>query len=441
MMKSRTRAALYFGLLLACIAGVIGIGYYAAGNHPKHDGGHAMPSAHAADGGVDRPDGDKSTKKLWVCPMHPEILRDHPSTCPICGMDLVAADSGHEHGSAGVQVDTASQQRIGVRLASVERQTLSREVQTYGNVAIDETTMFNISPKIEGWVRKLHVNAVGQRVRAGQILYETYSPDLVQRQRDYIDIFTRKDQLTKGQAEIPIYNVQMLAALEKERLLSRAKLLNTDVSEKMLEEIEKTRLPVDIVPVYAPKSSFVTQIGAREGSYIAPMTNVLSFADASSVWIDIVLYPDQLAWVKEGDEATVKPPHSDQPRIKGRLKFVSPTVDSATRTVRARFTVSNAHQLFRPGEFVDVLIAARPRKALAVPRSAVMRTGKGNRVMLAGGDGHFTPVPVETGVENGNLVEIMDGLQEGMQVAVNGQFLLDAAASLNDAAQRMQSDH
>lgn len=439
MMKSRTRATLYFGLLLACIAGVIGIGYYAAGNHPNH-GGHAMPSAHAADG-VDRPDGGKPTKKLWVCPMHPEILRDHPSTCPICGMDLVAADSGHEHGSAGVQVDTASQQRIGVRLASVERQTLSREVQTYGNVAIDETTMFNISPKTEGWIRKLHVNAVGQRVRAGQILYEIYSPDLVQRQRDYIDIFTRRDQLTKGQAEIPTYNVQMLAALEKERLLSRAKLLNTDVSIKMLEEIEKTRLPVDIVPVYAPKSGFVTQIGAREGSYIAPMTSVLSFADASSAWIDIVLYPDQLAWVKEGDEATVKPPHSDQPRIKGRLKFVSPSVDSTTRTVRARFTVSNAHQLFRPGEFVDVLIAARPRKALAVPRSAVMRTGKGNRVMLAGGDGHFTPVPVETGVETGNLVEIMDGLQEGMQVAVNGQFLLDAAASLNDAAQRMQSDH
>lgn len=440
MMKSRTRAALYFGLLLACIAGIIGIGYY-AGKHPKNDGDHAMPSAHAADGSVDRLDGGKPTKKLWVCPMHPEILRDHPSTCPICGMDLVAADSGHEHDSSGVQVDTASQQRIGVRLASVERQTLSREVQTYGNVAIDETSMFNISPKVEGWVRKLHVNAVGQRVRAGQILYETYSPDLVQRQRDYIDIFTRKDQLTKGQKEIPTYNVQMLAALEKERILSRAKLLNTDVSEKMLAEIEKTRLPVDIVPVYAPKSSFVTQIGAREGSYIAPMTNVLSFADASSVWIDIVLYPDQLAWVKEGDEATVQPSRSDQPRVKGRLKFVSPTVDSATRTVRARFTVSNAHQLFRPGEFVDVLISASPRQALALPRSAVMRTGRGNRVMLAGGDGHFTPVSVETGVESGNLVEITDGLQEGMQVAVNGQFLLDAAASLNDAAQRMQGDH
>jgi len=114
-------------------------------------------------------------------------------------------------------------------------------------------------------------------------------------------------------------------------------------------------------------------------------------------------------------------------------------VDGATRTARARLTVKNTDRQLRPGAFVDVVIATHPRTVLAVPRSAVIRTGRGNRVMLARESGHFMPVPVETGIENGDFVEITDGLQEGAQVAVSGQFLLDAAASLNDSVQRMQN--
>jgi len=195
------------------------------------------------------------------------------------------------------------------------------------------------------------------------------------------------------------------------------------------------------VPVRASASGFVTQFGARVGSYVSPATDLLSLADTATVWIDIVLYPDQLHWVKEGDEVTVKLQHSDELEVKGRLKFANHLLDDASRTVLARLVVNNAHRQLRPGSFVDVVIAASPRKALALPRSAVMRTGRGEMVMLARGNGHFIPFPVETGIESGDLIEITEGLQEGAQVAVNGQFLLDAAASLSDAAQRMQGDH
>lgn len=437
-MKSFTRI-LYFGLLLAGIAAMIGVGYY-AGQHPHNDNSHLMQPTRAADH-LDHMDGGQPAKKLWVCPMHPHILQDHPGSCPICGMDLVEASGAHEHGGEGAPIDAASLQRLGVRLASAELRTLSHEVQTYGNVAIDETSMFNVSPKIEGWVRKLHVNAVGQQVRAGQVLYEIYSPEMVQRQREYIELLQRRDQLLQSMTELSGQNAQVAASLARERIRTREKFAYADVNDKILEEIEKTRRTVDIVVVRAPKTGFVTQIGAREGSYVTPMVNLLSLADTSKVWIDIVLYPDQLAWIKEGDEVTVKLPHSDQPEIKGRLKFTSPSIDNATRTMRARLVLNNAHQLLHPGAFVDVIITTQPHQALTLPRSAVMRTGKGNRVMLTRGDGHFIPIPVETGIESGDLIEITDGIQEGAQVAVNGQFLLDAAASLSDSAQRMQGEH
>ncbi|MHB1214311.1 MAG: efflux RND transporter periplasmic adaptor subunit [Thiobacillus sp.] len=435
-MKPRVRLR-YSGVLLAVVAGAIGMGYY-AGQQQHNSASPIMQSAHA----VDRLE-DKATpaQKPWVCPMHPQILQDHPGQCPICGMDLVEAASAHSHDGSGVHVDTASLQRMGVRLASVEVQDLSRELQTYGNVAIDESSITNVSPKVEGWIRKLHVTAVGQRVHAGQILYEIYSPDLVQRQREYIELLQRRDLLLQRMTDLSGQNAQVAASLARERIRSREKFAYADVGKDILDEIEKTHRTVDVVPVRASASGFVRQIGARVGSYVSPATDLLSLADTATVWIDIVLYPDQLEWVKEGDDVTVKLPHSDALEVKGRLKFASPLLDDASRTMRARLVVNNAHRQLRPGSFVDVVIAASPRKALALPRSAVMRTGRGTMVMLARGDGYFIPFPVETGIENSELVEITEGLQEGAQVAVNGQFLLDAAASLSDAAQRMQGDH
>jgi Cu(I)/Ag(I) efflux system membrane fusion protein len=433
---------LYYGVLLAvpvCLIGVVLLFW----QPQARDIGHLMQSANAADR-LDRLDGAGAAKKRWVCPMHSQILQDHAGSCPICGMDLVEGDSTHEHGAVGVHVDTALQQKLGMRLAVVAPQILRREVQTYGNVGIDETSIHSVSPKVEGWIRKLHVTAAGQRVRAGQLLYEIYSPELVQRQREYIELLQRRDRMlesmtSESMAELPGQSAQVAASLARERIRTREKFAYADVGDKTLAEIERTRRTVDLVPVYAPRSGFVTQIGTREGAYVTPMSNLLSLADTATVWIDFALFPDQLAWVREGDEVTVKLPYSDQPPLGGRLTFASPTVDAASRTARGRLTLSNADHQLRPGAFVDVTIATRPRTALVVPRSAVIRTGNGDRVMLARDGGHFMPVPVETGIESGDFIEITEGLQEGAQVAVSGQFLLDAAASLSDAAQRMQS--
>lgn len=423
---------------IAVTAVLAGTAYFAGQYFETAGSRVAEPTARAADR-LDTLDGDKPAKDLWVCPMHAQILQDHPGSCPLCGMDLVGVEGTHDHGDAGVEVDTASQQRLGVRLASARSQMLSRQILTYGTVAIDEASLLDVSPKIEGWIRKLHVTAVGQQVRAGQVLYEIYSPELVQRQREYVELLQRRDRLLQSMTELSGQNAQMAASLARERFRMREKFAHADVSNAILDQIEKTHRTVDLVPVHAPASGYVTRIGAREGAYVTPMVNLLSLANTARVWIDVALYPDQLDWIENGDAATVTLPGS-QTAIKGRLVFASPELDRTTQTVRARVVVDNARQRLRPGRFVDIAVAAQPHEALAIPRSAVMRTGRGARVMLAPGDGRFVPVAVETGLESGELVEITAGLDEGAQVAVNGQFLLDAAASLSDAAQRMQGD-
>ena len=386
--------------------------------------------------------------------MHPQVIRDQPGEqCPICGMDLVEMEPpvGHRPGhSHGINIDTASQQKLGVRLAPAELRLLSQDIHTYGSVIADESLIFNLTSKLEGVIKKLHVNSVGQQVKEEDVIYEIYSPELLKAQFEYVELLKEKNILMLPMlsddahtnpdyrmSESDMMEVQMNA---KKRNLYTEKFQYFDAGY-LIEELNTYYRPKEVVEIRAPKAGFVTKIEVHEGSAIKPMDNLFSFANPSHVWIDVPLFPDQLAWVKDGDEVTVRLPKSVMPEIKTRLRFITPMVDSTARTVQARLSVANADGRFLIGSFLDVIIHAQPHEALAVPRSAVMRTGKGDWVMLAEGEGHFSPVKVETGVETADCIEIIAGLQAGDQVAVNGQFLLDAAASMSDTAQRMQHDH
>jgi Cu(I)/Ag(I) efflux system membrane fusion protein len=202
-----------------------------------------------------------------------------------------------------------------------------------------------------------------------------------------------------------------------------------------VQQIEDHKRVIEVVPILAAESGVVTQINAREGDNVTPAATLFALTDVNRVWVTATLYPDQAEQVSNGDEVTIISP--DNQSIKSRLGFVNPVADN--NKVSARMEIDNSQLHLRPGSFVDVTIHTRPHVALVVPSSAVLRTGEGNVVMLHRGEGHFLPVYVDTGIEKNDLIEITDGLQPGAEVAVNGQFLLDSAASMNAAIERMQS--
>ena len=398
----------------------------------------ALYSNDSAPPGLEPISADAGAAELWVCPMHPEILQDHPGSCPVCGMDLVVTDGGQVHAEPGVAVDTATLQKLGVRLAEASRQALSRDIQTFGEVVLDQTKILSVTPKTDGWIRRMHVSASGQAVQAGQPLYEIYAPDLIQRQREYIELLQRRDSLLRSMTNIAGQNAQALASLARERLRLRDRFLYADLSREQLDELDAKRRALEVVPIQSAMSGFALEVNAREGDYVTPLTNLLSIADTGSVWIDIALYPDQQAWVKEGDAVQLQLSTPRKKKIRATLRFASPVATGASRTRTVRFALDNAELGLTPGTLVDAVLSTTPREVLALPRSAVFRSGQGDTVMLSRGDGRFVPVGVETGLETTDLVEITAGLQEGARVAANGQFLLDAAASMNATRQRLQ---
>jgi Cu(I)/Ag(I) efflux system membrane fusion protein len=372
--------------------------------------------------------------KVWVCPMHPEIMQDHPGTCPICGMDLVESKNpgSHDH---GVHVDSASIQKLGVRLTSVEKSPISQEIRVYGNVTADESALYNVHSKFDGWIKKSHVHSVGQHIEKGQVIYEIYSPELIMQQKEYLKFVERRKQILKTMGDVTLQENEYVMDLLMELSKERTKFLYEDIGVETIQKIEDSRQPVEVAKILASESGVVTQINVREGSFATPSSTLFTLADVTRVWVAATLYPDQAKQVKNGDEVTIAGPDGNV--IKAKLEFVNPVADN--NKVSARIVIDNAQLQLRPGSFVDVTIHAHPHEALVVPSSAVLRTGQGNVVMLHRGTGHFLPVYVETGIENGDLIEVTDGLQPGAEVAVNGQFLLDSAASMHAAVERMKS--
>jgi Cu(I)/Ag(I) efflux system membrane fusion protein len=375
-------------------------------------------------------------KKIWVCPMHPEITQDHPGTCPICGMKLVEASSSemHEH---GVHVDSATQQRLGVRLARVKNGVIGQEIQTYGNVVIAENETFSVQPKYEGWIHKLYVHAVGEKVKAGQVLYEIYSPELINRQRTYLSSIDRRKQLlqsipTTADTESDyVMELTMDAARDRDKLHSEE-----GVSVESIKNIEEKKMSSDVVQIVAERSGVVSQINVKEGSFASQGNSILVLADTSKVWVDIVLYPDQVAQVKVGDVVTITDPTGHS--ILSKISLINPLANN--NKIVARAELDNTRYPLRPGTFTDVTIQSQPHEAMLLPRASVIYTGQGKMVMLSRGDGHFLPVPVETGVESGGWIEIIDGIQNESEVVINGQFLLDSAASMSATIERMRSN-
>jgi Cu(I)/Ag(I) efflux system membrane fusion protein len=431
--------------ILLLVGIILGAGYWLG----QHNNGISLGS-----------DSSSSAKQAYICPMHSHIVQDHPGSCPICGMDLVP--TGQTEAGTQIHVDTATQQKFGVRLATAEQSSLAREIHTYATLTTDAGNTHRITPTVEGVLVKLYATRTGQRIAAGEPLYEIFSQELLQLQNEYVDYFKRRSQSLKSAEETRARNRQMLESMhgqdalgreeidkgmrqsedqinamlqpmsrDGERITARLKLAGfTDATLQQL--INKGRAQ-GVVTIRAPHACTVSEVSARGGMSVSAMTDLLTCAESGRAWLEVVFYPDQTNHVHEGDMLQVQ--FTDGESMQTKLTGLSAFAEGEARTLRARipFKLNAGRQL---GDYADVTLLSSPFTALSVPASAVIRTGRGNFVMRALENGHFMPQKVETGIANDDRIVIRDGLEAGNKVAVNGQFLLDAAASIADAAQR-----
>jgi Cu(I)/Ag(I) efflux system membrane fusion protein len=362
----------------------------------------------------------KHLDSRYVCPMHAQIVRDQPGSCPICGMDLVKKMIDAQAGKRPtVEISNAVINSMGVRTAPAAEQTLWRYIQTVGRIDYDETRLAHVHPRAEGWMEKLNLRVEGDPVKKGQVLGEIYSPEILNAQVDFLIALNQ----SAG-------TVRMQKARNQLRLLG--------VPEGTISLIQKRGESLNTVPLISPSSGVVTKLGMREGMFVKPDMEIVTIADLGKIWVLVDVYEHQMDWLSVGQSTEIRVPAYPGRMWEGTVQYIYPELDPRSRTLKVRLAFDNPDGLLKANMFAEVVIYGGPkREVLAVPSDAVIETGRRSSVVLALGQGRFRPVDVETGMASNGMVEILNGLKAGDEVVISGQFLIDSESSLQASFLRM----
>jgi len=355
----------------------------------------------------------------WVSPMNPNYRSDTPGKSPM-GMDLVPvyADGQPQQESVDLRISPAVVDNLGVRTEQVSEGVLPHHIGAVGYVGYDEDTIFSIHTRADGWIEKLAVKSKGDKVAAGDLLYELFSPKLASAEQEYLTA------LASGSKSLVSASGDRLRAL--------------GFSDDQVHELAKTRQVTKRVARRAPHAGIVAALGATEGAYVTPDTEVLKIADLSQVWMLVEIDESRAGLVRAGQKSVARFDAFPGRTWAGVVDYVYPVLNSRTRTLKARIRFDNPGELLRPNMYGRVDILANPvARAVYVSTQALIRTGESERVVVALGNGRFDVCPVETGFESGNVTQILRGLEPGQRVVVSAQFLIDSEANVDAASLRL----
>ena len=417
-MKTRN---LILALAAVGLLGAAGYGLYWVGLNRGMKITESTPGVAPAGGGPQQKVPADKKILYWHDPMAPGQKFDKPGKSPFMDMQLVPVYADGNGDAGSVTISPRVQQNLGVRTAEVTTGTLAAAVEAVGTVDFNERDQAVVQARSNGFVEKLHVRAPLDPVRKHQPLAELYVPEWVAAQEEYLSVRrmtgTRLEALVDG-------------ARQRMRLVG--------MTEQQIRLVETTGTIHSRLTVSAPISGVVAELGAREGMAVMAGATLFRINGLDTVWVNAEVREAQASEVRPGNLVEARTSALPGATFKGRVNAILPEVNPVTRTLKARVELANPNGKLVPGMFATVNFAPATRKeAVLVPTEAVIRTGNRSVVIVAQGDGKFSPVDVEIGMESGGRTEIRKGLEAGQKIVVSGQFLIDSEASLRGTTTRM----
>ncbi|MDF2152913.1 efflux RND transporter periplasmic adaptor subunit [Vibrio sp. CAU 1672] len=385
------------------VGGVFGFG----ANQLISDAGHDMNAlAGTATSSANEP-------LYWVAPMDPNYKRDKPGKSPM-GMDLIpvyAEDlAGNNDKPGTVSIDPAVENNLGVKTTQVTSEPLSPRIETVGYIAFDESLLWQTNVRVAGWVEKLSINAVGEKVKKGDVLFTLYSPELVKAQEELLNAYrTGRNGLVKGATE---------------------RLLTLGVDRAQVQAIARRGKASQTIEIKAPADGVIASLNVREGGYLSPAQAVISAGPLDHVWVDAEVFERQAHWMKAGSNATMTLDAIPGNEWQGVVDYVYPILDPKTRTLRVRLKFPNPKGELKPNMFANIALQPMTDDAvLTIPKSAVIRSGGMTRIVLAEGQGKYRSARIEVGREAGDRIEVLQGLKANDRIVTSAHFMLDSESS------------
>lgn len=359
-----------------------------------------------------------------------------PDTSPVpkkdpMGMDYIPVYEGDDEDAglpAAVRLSPQKVQLLGVRTEPVQLRALQRTVRAVGTVQPNERLLYQVAPRFEGWIEKLHVNTTGEKVSPGQVLMEVYSPDLLTAQEEYLIAL-------RGAAELRDSDTGAQAVMQglADGVLRR--LHNWEISDEDLRALRQSGEPNRLLAYRSAKGGVVLSKPGVEGMRFMPGEVLFEIADLSSVWVLADVSEQDIGLIRQGQAASLGVVAYPGRTFAGKVGFVYPTIDADTRTAKARIELANPEGLLKPAMFasVELLTEHADGTVLAVPDSAVLDSGTRQVVIIQREAGLFEPREVSLGMRADGYIEVTRGLEGQEEVVVRANFLIDAESNLRAA--------
>jgi len=428
---------------------------------PAGDGGGAPGQAGAQDPTGGPAGTSRSETSQWTCSMHPQVRREEPGPCPICGMDLVPVAQLEDDGGAGgddgggeprITLSERARALARIRTTEVRRARSPRVTRPLlGRLVPDEGTRQTVTAWVGGRIDRLRVDVTGERVRRGQVVADVYSPEVYAAQQELLAAVAQAERLGPAAAR-GVDGAGGSAALAA----ARRRLALLGLPEGEIDRMARAETPAQRVPVRSPFAGTVLRRRAAEGAWVAVGAPLYELADLRRLWLELDAYERDLPLLSVGDPVVFEVQALPGESFEGRITFIEPTIDAASRAARLRVEVENDRGLLRPGMFVEAVVAgATPEGSGATVPGADL--GEGNASSPLPDDGETAPLvipasaPLYTGrrsvvyveVPNASAptyelrvvrvgpettagVPVLAGLSPGERVVTHGAFVLDA---------------
>lgn len=339
-----------------------------------------------------------------------------------------AAPQAEETPVAPIQLSPQRMQSIGVKIGTVESKLVNDEIRFYGNVQANERRLAYVQTRFAGWIQRVYVDAVGDFVKKGQPLFTIYSQDLVASEQEYL--LAKKNAAALQQSPVSGVADGSASLLEA----AKRRLEQWEIPAAEIAKLDETGEVITNLTFNSPVGGYVIERNGLPNMYVQPETKLYTIADLSEVWVYAQIFQNDAGRIKPGDPAEVTLDAFPGRVFNGRVDYVLPQLDMATRTLPVRLVFPNPGLKLRPGMYVNVAVKLPLGRQVVVPDSAVFHSGTKNLVFAYAGDGNIEPREVELGthVEKGYVV--LKGVKSREQIVTSANFLIDSEAQLQAAA-------
>ena len=377
---------------------------------------------------VQKPEMVVSEKKstIWTCSMDPQVRRDAPGKCPICGMDLIPLVRDEAQNDPNAISMTEDAERIAeVQTTIVSGQVPVKEVRLYGKIEADERLVQTQSAHLAGRIEQLLINFTGEEVRKGQAIARIYSPAMTTAQQELFEA-------------MKIGDTAIISA-------ARDKLRQWKFTDGQIAEIEKNRQVQSVFDVTATAAGIVTARKVNKGDYVQQGSALYEIADLSHVWALFDAYESDLPWIMKGEKLTFTLQSLPGREFSGAVAFIDPVINAETRAAQVRVEVANDGNMLKPGMFATGYMKSRLAShgnSLVIPQSAVLWTGTRSIVYVkvpGASQPTFLMREITLGPDLGNGYVVLKGLAAGEEIVTNGTFNVDASAQLLGKPSMMNS--